>query len=165
MIPYNIFQTAYVTPDIDAAVAIAAARLGAPRMQINRDVRIETASGLAQCHFALAFIGAVQLELIQPTGGADDIYRAMLPESGVLRFHHIGCLVEPGADWDALLAQIRATGLEMPVQGAFAGLMHYAYADHRHEIGHYIEYMQPTRAGLTLFDDVPRFAGPDVLRP
>ena len=160
MIPYNIFQTAYVTPDIDAAVAVAAERFAAPRMQVNRDVGIETGSGVAHCHFALAFIGAVQLELIQPAGGADDVYRAMLPQTGLLRLHHIGCLVEMDVDWEALLAQIAAIGQAMPVRGAFADLMHYAYADHRDEIGHYIEYMQPTPAGLSLFDDVPRFAGP-----
>lgn len=159
MIPYNVFQTAYVTPDIDAAVLLAAQRLGAPRMQVNRDVAIQTGHGVAHCHFALAFIGAVQLELIQPVGGADGVYRAQTPDVG-LRLHHVGVLVDDRVDWDALLAEAKRDGFAVPVCGDFAGLMRYAYLDHRAELGHYVEYMQPSEAGARLFDDVPRFPGP-----
>lgn len=157
MIPFAVFQTAYVTRDIDAAVAIAAARFGVAHMQVNRDVAIETGRGIARCHFALAFVGDVQVELIQPAGGADDVYRVMLPESGGLRLHHLGCLVGSDADWEVVLADARASGVAMPVRGDFAGLMRYVYLDRRDEIGHFLEYMQPSPAGAGLFDAVPRF--------
>lgn len=163
MIAYNVFQTAYVVSDIDEALALAACRFSAPRMQVNRHMTIETGRGAAHCHFALAFVGDVQVELIQPVGGEDDIYRGMLPPGGGMRLHHVGCLVDPAADWNALLSEIGANGRAVPVRGSFAGLMHYAYADHRDEIGHYIEYMQATPAGQGIFDDVPRFPGPPQL--
>ena len=157
MIATHIFQTAYVAADIDDAVALAARRFGIPRMQVNRDVAIDTREGPARCHFALAFAGSVQLELIAPAGGADGVYRAMLPAAGGLRFHHIGCLIDSDQQWDGLLADARAKGIGMPVAGDFGGLMRYVYLDCRAEIGHFVEYMQPSADGRTLFDDVPRF--------
>ena len=159
MSPYNIFQTAHVTADIDDAVAIAARRFGAPRMQVNRDVLIETGRGVAHCHFALAFIGDVQLELIQPAGGEDGVYRELVPAKG-LKLHHVGVLVDSDSDWNAVIAESEREGILMPVSGDFAGLMRYLYLDRRAELGHYVEYMQPSAAGATLFNDVPRFAGP-----
>jgi len=119
MTSFNIFQTAYVTPDIDAAMALAARRFAAPRMQVNRDIAIETGQGVAHCHFALAFVGAVQIELIQPAGGADDVYRAQVPDAG-LRLHHVGVLVDDDAAWSAMLAEAEQEGVAMPVRGDFA---------------------------------------------
>ena len=159
MIPYNVFQTAYVTADIDAAVAIAAKRFGAPEMQVNRGVPIETGRGIAHCHFALAFIGDVQLELIQPAGGEDAVYRDLAPPTG-LRLHHIGVLLASDAEWDAVVAEAERENIAMPVSGDFAGLMRYLYLDRRAELGHYLEYMQASAAGANLFDQVPRFPGP-----
>ena len=40
MIPYNIFQTAYMAPDIEAVVALATRRLGSPRMHGRADVQL-----------------------------------------------------------------------------------------------------------------------------
>ncbi|ARR56788.1 hypothetical protein HY78_26765 [Rhizorhabdus wittichii DC-6] len=157
MIPFNIFQTAYVAADIDAAVALAARRFGVAEMQVNRDVAIETGRGAALCHFALAFAGPVQIELIAPAGGTDEVYRDMLPPDGGLRLHHIGCLVGSDAEWDAVLADAAASGVAMPVRGDFGGLMRYVYLDRRAEIGHFVEYMRPGPAGQSLFEAVPRF--------
>jgi hypothetical protein len=157
VIPFNIFQTAYVAADIDAAVALAARRFGVAEMQVNRDVAIETGRGAALCHFALAFVGPVQIELIAPAGGTDEVYRDMLPPDGGLRLHHIGCLVGSDAEWDALLADAAASGVAMPVRGDFGGLMRYVYLDRRAEVGHFVEYMRPGPAGQSLFEAVPRF--------
>nr|WP_047166248.1 VOC family protein [Sphingomonas sp. Y57] len=157
MIPFNIFQTAYVAADIDAAVGLAARRFGVAKMQVNHAVAVETGQGTALCHFALAFVGSVQIELIAPAGGADEVYRAMLPQGGGLRLHHIGCLIESDTEWEAVLADAEASGVAMPVRGDFGGLMRYVYLDHCADIGHFVEYMQPGPAGLGLFEAVPRF--------
>lgn len=101
--------------------------------------------------------GAVQIELIAPAGEADEVYRDMLPPDGGMRLHHIGCLVSGDAEWDAVLADAEASGVAMPVRGDFGGLMRYVYLDRRAEIGHFVEYMQPGPAGLSLFEAVPRF--------
>ncbi|MBW8910488.1 MAG: hypothetical protein JF564_00990, partial [Sphingomonas sp.] len=77
MIPFNIFQTAYVVRNIVDGIAIANRLFGMSEMAVNRDVSIETGQGIAICHFALAFVGDVQVEIIQPAGGADAVYRDM----------------------------------------------------------------------------------------
>jgi extradiol dioxygenase family protein len=157
--PFNLFQTAYVVADIDAGVAIAARRFGIPAMQVTRGSRIETGNGIAVGHFALAFVGETQIEIIQPAGGADHVYRQMVAGDG-LTLHHLGVLLDRDADWDAVIEENRRDGVDMPVSGDFAGLMRYAYFDRRAELGHFVEYMQASAAGATIFDDVPRYRGP-----
>ena len=156
---FNIFQVAYAVANIDEAAQAGGLRFGIRQFQINRDVPIETTRGLARCHFAMAFLGDTQIELIQPAGGADDVYRDVLRPGGAFTLHHLGCLVRDEAAWRARLAALEASGLGMPVRGAFGDLMHYVYADTRLELGHYLEYMYQTEAGAGLFANVPRYAG------
>lgn len=160
MIPFNVFQVAYVTDDIDAAVAIAGPRFGIERFQINREVPIATGSGTALASFALAFIGETQIELIQPAGGPDAVYRDGIKTSGGgLTLHHLGCLITDQQRWLDTVAAAHASGLPIPVEGAFGDLMHYLYVDHRDTLGHHLEYMWQTPAGRDLFTDNPRFPG------
>jgi hypothetical protein len=154
---FNPFQLAYAVPDIRAAVALGQNYFGIPEFQINLDVPIETRDGVAKCHFALAFIGETQIELIQPAGGADAVYRDALPTTGNMRLHHVGVLIRDVASWTRQKSAIGAAGLPTPVGGDFGGLMHYLYADTRADLGHYIEYMYQTEAGAAMFDTVPRY--------
>lgn len=158
MPPFVPFQMAYVTDDIDAAVAQTGPLLGIERFQINRDMGIETGQGLARAHFALAFLGDTQVEIIQPAGGADDIYRqGVRATGGGLSFHHAGMLVTEAAQWQGIVAAVDRSGADVPVRGAFGDLMHYLYVDRRDTLGHHLEYMWRTPAGGAIFDDVPRF--------
>lgn len=160
MIPFNVFQVAYVTDDIDAAVAIAGPRLGIERFQINRSVPIETGAGTALASFALAFVGETQIELIQPAGGPDAVYRdGIRAMGGELTLHHLGCLITDEQRWHDTVSAARASRRPIPVEGAFGDLMHYLYVDHRDTLGHYIEYMWQTAAGRDLFSDYPRYPG------
>jgi hypothetical protein len=152
--PFNAFQIAYVVADIDEGVAIAARRFALPTTQVTRGSEIETGGGIAVCHFALAFAGGVQIEIIQPAGGEDRVYRQMVAGRG-LTLHHLGMLLDGDADWDAVIAENRRDGTAMPVHGDFAGLMRYVYFDRRAELGHFVEVMQASAAGATLFDAVP----------
>jgi hypothetical protein len=161
---FNVFQLAYAVPDIRDAVGIGQSYFGIPEFQINLDVPIETRSGVAKCHFALAFIGETQIELIQPAGGADAVYRDALPTTGNMRLHHVGVLIRDSASWTRQKSEIEAAGLQTPVGGDFAGLMHYLYADTRADLGHYIEYMYQTEAGADLFDAVPKYPASVALR-
>jgi hypothetical protein len=154
---FNAFQLAYVVSDITAAVAFGRKRFTIPNFQINLNVPLETREGVAKCHFAIAFLGETQVELIQPAGGADAVYRDVLTGDGHMRLHHVGVLIRNAADWAQQKADILAAGLDTPVAGDFAGMMHYLYADTRAELGHYTEYMYQTEAGASLFDAVPRY--------
>lgn len=155
---FNVFQLAYAVRDIREAVDLGQSHFGIPEFQINRDVPIETRNGVAKCHFALAFLGETQIELIQPSGGADAVYRDALPTTGKMRLHHVGVLIRDMASWTLQKSEIEAAGLHTPVGGEFAGLMHYLYVDTRADLGHYIEYMYQTEAGTGMFDAVPRYS-------
>ncbi|KEQ54382.1 VOC family protein [Sphingobium chlorophenolicum] len=158
MPPFALFQMAYVTDDIDAAARKAMGSFGIGAFQINRDMAIETGQGIATAHFALAFLGDTQIEIIQPAGGADDVYRqGIRGRGGSLSFHHAGMLVTEEAQWCAMVAAIERSGASVPVRGAFGASMHYLYVDRREEIGHYLEYMWRTEAGAAIFDAVPRY--------
>lgn len=160
MIPFNVFQVAYVTDGIEAAIAIALPRFGIDRFQINRDVATETGTGTALASFALAYIGETQIELIQPAGGLDSVYRDGIRETGGgLTLHHLSCLITKEQRWRDTVSAARASGRPIPVEGAFGELMHYLYVDHRDTLGHYMEYMWQTPAGRDLFADCPRFPG------
>lgn len=158
MIACNAFQLAYVTDDIDAATRIAAATMGIGTFQINRDMAIETGGGTAMAHFALAFLGNTQIEIIQPAGGADAVYReGVRAKCGALNFHHVGALITDEARWREVEAEVAESSASVPVRGAFGDLMHYLYVDRRDTLGHYLEYMWRTEAGAGIFDSVPRF--------
>ena len=159
---FDIFQVAYVATDLEQAMRVLGGLYGTPQFQVNRDVAIETAAGTAQAHFALAFLGDRQLEIIQPAGGADATYREPLPPSGfALRLHHLGRLITDEHEWQQVRGSIVERGYAMPVDGVYrhegVALMHYVYADTRRELGHYLEYMYQTEAGRDLFVQVPRF--------
>jgi hypothetical protein len=159
---FNFFQIAYVTTYVDQAARAIGALYGIERFQINRAVTIETSAGVAQAHFALAFIGSRQIEIIQPAGGADGAYRDILPSLGfAMRMHHAGHLVTRAADWAQIVAAVTSSGYATPVGGVFRhddiALMHYLYADTRQVLGHYLEFMYQTDAGRDLFAQVPRY--------
>lgn len=154
---FNCFQVAWVTSDLERAMRQFEQDLGIARFAVSRDVAIDTAAGSARLHFALAFVGEQQIELIEPAGGADAVYRAALPAEGfALRLHHLGHLVTAEREWQRLLGAIRRRGWSTPVAGEFGGLMHYVYADLRERYGHYLEFMYQTEAGRGMFADVPR---------
>ena len=160
--PFNFFQIAYVTSDLERAARVLGASYGIGNFQVNRDVPIETTTGTARAHFALAFIGSQQLEIIQPAGGADGAYRDELPSEGFgMRMHHAGSLVTDAAEWESIRASVIASGHATPVGGVFSyegvPLMHYLYADTRRLLGHYLEFMYQTEAGRDMFANVPRY--------
>lgn len=160
--PFRFFQIAYVARDLDRATAACGALYGLTRFQVTRDVPIQTRAGEAGLHFALAFSGDAQIEVIQPAGGADEIYRNGLPTDGAaMRLHHLGHLIDHEPTWHAVTQAIAQSGLDVPVSGVFrhegVALMHYAYVDTRATLGHYLEYMYQTEGGRDLFSQVPRF--------
>lgn len=155
---FNFFQIAYVATDIDQAVEVFARDYGIPSFAVSRDVQIDTRGGKATLHFALAYVGGQQIELIQPAAGADRPYREALPTEGfAIRLHHLGHLVTREEEWNQIKTAIAVRGLDTPVAGVFGDLMHYLYADTRNELGHYLEYMYQTEAGRDMFAHVPRY--------
>jgi hypothetical protein len=108
----------------------------------------------AVCHFALAYKGALQFEIIQPLAQDVELYAQALPQAGyALVFHHLGRPFGRRADYDAAVAEARGKW-PMPVGYETMGGV-YAYADARADLGHHLEYFCfPEGSHL---DAVPRF--------
>ena len=86
---------------------------------------------------ALSYFGSTRIELIEPIAG-DTVYSDFVAEHGY-GIQHLGVLVE---DMDAALAEARAAGIEMTMDGSGFGLDgdgHYAYLDTEKLIGTTIE--------------------------
>ena len=76
LFPGAFRQVAWITNDLDRAMAAFAADYGVPRWLELRNFKLLTGPGTyADVHIALAVRGGVELELIQPLGGDDHVYR------------------------------------------------------------------------------------------
>ena len=95
---------------------------------------------------ALANIGAMRIELIQPLEG-DTIYADFIKEHGY-GIHHFGVLVE---DMPSSIKLAEEAGYEMTMDGSGFGLDgdgHYAYLDTEEQLGVTIELIQRPKARL-----------------
>jgi hypothetical protein len=141
------YQNAYVTRDLDHAVAVFASDFGFSDfkyLEVTYPLLTPTARGTATVKLALGWIGRIQYELIQPIGGLVDVYTTDLPDQSVLRFHHVCMRV---FDWDGLRARLERQRCRIVMEGGTPGQLSWLYVDARATLGHYAEYcwMTPER--------------------
>jgi hypothetical protein len=77
------------------------------------------------------------------------------PEGQFVRFHHLGHLIGPREEYDAVLAQATASGYPIAIQGNNHGI-NYLYLDARADLGHFLEYVHLEPPMEQFFDVVPR---------
>ncbi len=151
----DFFQLGYVTSDLERAMQQVQALHGIDSFKLMRDLHLPTRPGVeAVAHFALAFKEKVQFEIIEPIEGDIAIYQNILPVEGyAMRFHHLGRFVRSREAYDAHVRDARGRW-NLPVDyGAFGGV--YAYADARHDLGHYVEFFSFPNGDF--FADVPSY--------
>lgn len=159
--PYpGFFQVAYVTRDMARAQAQFAESHGIARFLDLIGIRYPTGPGReAHCHVALAYVGATEIELIQPIDGDVGIYVDGLPpaDGPLVRFHHLCRRFATRGEYDARLQSLRASGASLPIVGDAPGIGSYFYCDRRADLGHFVE-------GIVFEDDaaewlasIPRF--------
>lgn len=142
-----ITQVCWVIPDIGAAERFHSDHFGAGPWTRIPDVHFGPDSSVLRgepadfvVHVSLAYIGELQLELIQPVRG-HSIYSEFLARSGP-GLHHI-CLETE--DIQAAMAAARDQGLDVVQHGVMAGgLMSYAYVDGAAAGAPYIELAELT---------------------
>ena len=140
-------QIAYVTTDFDAALKLLSERFGVRRFLELRDIDfvVQPDGATARCHVGLAMAGGLQIELIEPRGGADSIYRDALPGEGfAVRLHHFAQALPTLEALQALRHQVEDAGLAIVVDGQAPQGMTYFYADARDPLGHYFEFTWST---------------------
>ena len=155
----NVSQVAYVTTDYDRALAMFAERYDVSEWlhMPEGDFAISDEES-ARLRIALAYVGDLQLELIQPCGGSDTVYRSPLPDSGfAVRFHHIAQLMETESQLAAARSAAEAAGVPIAMHGTSGeGMVRYFYTDHREVLGHFIEHIWYAPDIRSFFDQVPR---------
>lgn len=142
----NFFQHGYVTNDIEQAKSVFGAKCGiGSYFDIEHDLPLLTPRGIEQARIkiALAFVGNLQVELIEPLGAPGDlIWHEVLPPTrfGVV-FHHCGFMVPgPLSDWNAFRATIGQDAYPIVIEGDFEPAK-FVYVDLRDSLGHYCEYL------------------------
>lgn len=153
----RFFQLGYVTREIDEGVEHFSKRFGIRNFKHMRNM-----TGHSR-HIALAYIGDLMIEIIEPNDPVNGLYSSAVPsEPGPCRLHHHGFLIEGAEEWAALSSGLIAQGIEI-VSSADIGAMHFLYADARAELGHFVEYIWLAQAGREMFASVPQNAPRSVL--
>jgi catechol 2,3-dioxygenase-like lactoylglutathione lyase family enzyme len=146
------FQMAYVTNDLDRARTLFRQRLG-----IREFARLEgktPGGGYIEAEFA--WVGTLMYELIRARGPGTELYTDLLAGSSdfAVRHHHLGYLVQNQAQWDAVQANAQRHDLHVAAHNVNP-LVEVCFVNVP-ELGHYLEYLFATPAGLDFFEKVPR---------
>jgi Glyoxalase/Bleomycin resistance protein/Dioxygenase superfamily len=138
-------QTAYVTNDMERALALFRDHYGVPSFYVfANDAPGLVQSDSARLKIALAIVGGVEIELIEPIGDTAPLFGALLPSDGsfIFRFHHVAYRIEGDlADFRAHMASIDSDLHPVIWHGAMGDVMRYAYTDERAFLGHYVEHV------------------------
>lgn len=141
-------QIAYVTNDFDRALSAVSDRTGVRSFLQLRDYQYMAGPNAhLRCHIAMALAGGVEIEIIEPRGGADEVYRTFLSGPDFdLRFHHVAYTLPSFEVLTGLKEGLRAQGAPIPLEGVAPEGLTYFYADLREPLGHYVEYVYGTAA-------------------
>ena len=153
----RIFQLGYVTDDLDQAVRGYSA-LGVEHFRI---IEVGAAAGRPApygARIAMAWLGELMIELIQPVGTPAPVYVDDLPPPGSRRcvFNHVGVAVSDRAAWDGLTGELERRGLPIAWRGSDPANFDVAYVDTRPSIGHYSEFIHVCPRLAEMFAQVPR---------
>jgi hypothetical protein len=139
----NQYQIAYVTADFKLATSILCDQFGVKEFKgLEGDKVVEnrvwTPEGEADIGMraAIAQVGSLTLEVLEPVSGATGIFTQMLTPGQPLRVHHIGMRCE---DIDAVRAEHERHGRQVVMAGSFK-TARFMYVDARATLGHYLEY-------------------------
>lgn len=155
------FQIAHVTTSLDRAIVEMGLAAGISRWLEMRDHQATIGGGArADIHVALAWKGDLMIELIEPLGGVDAIYREPLTGAGFqIRQHHMGRIFDSAEAFEAAMVPLRAAGVTFPIEGNFEdtkGKCLINYADLRPQLGYYIENLMFTPEGREWLGTVPK---------
>lgn len=153
-------QLAYVTNDLDRAIALFKADYGAPGFFVFSNAGTGAPDG-PQLKIALAQVGGVEIELIEPIGDTAPLFADSLARGSALeiRFHHTAIRIDgPIASWERHVASIDRVKHPVVFEGALGDQLRFLYTDERQRIGHYVEHVWMSPALLMqMRAAVPRF--------
>ena len=137
-------QVAYVTNDLDAAIALLKSEFDHPGFYVFTNAGTGSDDGGPQLKIGLARVGGVEVELIEPVGDTAPLFKDVLPktEGLAIRFHHVCSRIKGTlADWEAHVASIDLERHKVVFQGTLDNIMRFMYTDERATLGHYVEHV------------------------
>ncbi len=138
----GFFQMGYVTRDLEVSMRQLGATHGIERFRVKRNVPGMPGMPKMVIHQAHAYISAVQIEIIQPAGGDDGLYRDFCAaDESAVRFHHFGMWVDDAAEYGGLRAALEEQNIPVVFEGSIPNVGGAIYADTRAKLGHYLEYV------------------------
>ena len=163
LVPYfkEICQLGYVTRNLDAAMGRFKVQGGIRAFatyDAELDVVAQGRADRARIRVALANVGPMQVEIIEPVEGAIEVYREGAPDADVF-LHHVAALVRGSeADWHAALRS--APEHSKPViegEGgrAWGTLTRFAYFDLRSRFGHFLELIWRSPGAQAVHEAMP----------
>jgi hypothetical protein len=143
----NFYQLAYVTADLDAAIAHFQKKHGAGRFLVLDKIEFKDATyrGKAEgwvSRVAQTQIGDMNIELIEPDSGAavEEVFRPFVHVDRIVNLNHIAITVgESRDDWQAIEAGLAEQGYPFIISGEVPGMGTLGYVDTVAELGHYVE--------------------------
>jgi hypothetical protein len=139
-------QVSYVTNDMARAIEIIQAEYNVPPFHIRDlefEARVGDVTGMMKLKVAVATVGRLKVELIEPLADVNDIYTAYLApdrEAG-LAFHHVGVRVagDDRAKWDERHAELERAG-KVYYTADTGPNIGFVYTDERATLGHFVEH-------------------------
>lgn len=147
----GLFQAGYVTHDLDRAIATFAPFAGAGFATMDIDLPARTPAGdrVVSVRVGVAWLGRMQIELIQPVAGHIDAYLECLPadcDDVVPRFHHLAVRRD---DPDHMRAEVAAMGVPVVFETGGSGISS-MFVDARRRIGHHLELVSASPEGWAM---------------
>lgn len=148
----GFFQNAYVTRDLDRAIALCGQAMGIgdfAAMDYELVLRADREDKPVRLRVATGWQGGMQVELIEPVSGFTDPYAGGLPadpDDFAPRFHHVAVRRD---DPEALACEVEALGLPVIFETGGNGIIS-TFVDARSRIGHPIEFVCATPEGWRL---------------
>jgi len=155
----TVLQIGYVTTDVEEAIWRYRENYGVRDFASYPNFPGTTPSGASfTVHIAAAFIKGTLIELIQPAGGEDKIFREILPAEGfAIRHHHQGYGIFTEEEWLERQRVVEAQNIRVALDGEVPNVLRFRYLDLREDLGHYLEFLYyQGEAGRKLLADIPR---------
>jgi len=138
----GLYQIAFVTTDLEQAMSLFAGTYGISKFKVRRDLTSGPEMPIMTVHVAHAYVGPMMIELIQPAGGDDTLYRDILPEDGfAIRPHHFGFMVRSEEELERISTALETRNVPIAFDASMPAIARAVYADARSSLGHYLEYV------------------------
>lgn len=156
----GFYQLGYITNDLEGAITQFKESMGLNSVARYLDFPAATAAGTQMVtSIALAFLGGIQIEIIQPVRGDIGLYGDILEQSEItVRFHHVCKLFDTEAGYDKEMARLRAKGIAFPLVLAPTpdlGRTRMCFGDFRSSLGHYVEFAYLDEPAMDWIASVP----------